>query len=350
MRDGIKVWKSGFEIELVAPPGLSRADLADETARRIGGAMRPVFYPQAEPSVVPGVPVFETLTRGFAVEDGAGRPVARYVDDFTLRADLKGDVPAAPGWYRVASDDARLSRLIALHSDPQAPLETVLEPARALFGGTVSVQLGGMRRLDDANGVPVAMAAPQPGERQRACEIITAPIELDRRGRLEELLAPARALGFMLPVEGAVHVHFDGARLCDARVLQRLLRIFETHRATLRKLCDTNPNCRRLGPDTPAVLDAVFAEDFAALDWPAARRRLLDGGPIKFCDFNISNLVKFAPGKHTLEIRILGPSLDADEIAHRADAFEAILEHACGSAPVGQLSPERLFGRQPVAG
>jgi hypothetical protein len=284
------------------------------------------------------VPVFETLTAGFAVAGAVGEPLASYVDDFTLRADLDQSVAAVPGWYRIASDDARLARLIARNSDPDAPLEHVLEPARALFGGTIRTQPGGMRRLDDANGVPVAMAAAQPGERERACEIVTAPIDADHAARLEALLAPARELGFLLPAEGAVHVHFDGAALCDARVLQRLMRLLEANRAALRAACDTNPHCRRLGPDSDGVHAAVFAQDFASLEWPAARTRLIEAAPTKFCDFNILNLAKPPRDKHTLEIRILGPSLDAGWIVARAALFEAILHHAVSRAPLDRLA------------
>jgi hypothetical protein len=331
-------WKTGFEVELLAPPGLTRADLAVEAARRAGGSVHRFFHPQAEPSAVPGVPVFETLTRGFAVADAAGARLAAYVDDFTLRADLDQSVAAAPGWYRIASDDARLARLIARNSDPGAPLERVLEPACALFGGAIRSQPGGMHRLDDANGVPVAMAAPQLGERERACEIITAPIGSDHEARLEALLAPARDLGFLLPAEGAVHVHFDGAALCDARVLQRLLRLLEANREALRAACDTNPRCRRLGPDSDAVLATVFSDDFASLAWPAARARLIEAAPTKFCDFNILNLARPPRDKHTLEIRILGPSLDAGWIVSRAAMFEAILRHALDHAPLDRLA------------
>lgn len=340
-------WKIGVEVELVAPAGLSRADLARETAGRLAGVARRIFHPQAEPGAAPGVPVFETLTHGFAVSDDRGFQVARFVDDFTLRDDLDPAAPAKPGWFRIATDDARIARLMTRHCDPDAPLETVLEPACALFGGRIDTGEGGMRRLDDPHGAPVALAAPQTGERERACEIITAPLDDDHLHRLDTLLAPARALGFLAPREGAVHLHFDAAPLCDARILQRLLRVLEEHRAALRAVCGANPRCRRLGPDTAEVLETAFAEGFAGLSWPDAVRALKRAEPTKYCDFNIRNLVNAPPGKHTLEIRILGPGLDAALIVERAALFEALLRLAAGDAPLAGAA-RLIEGRTPT--
>jgi len=329
-------WKTSFEIELVAPVGMSRADLACETALRLGGTVHRIFYPQAEPSLVPGVPVFETITQGFAVRDRIGNILARFVDDFTLRDDLDSEAPASDGWYRIGTDDIRLARLIARHSDPDAPLGTVLDPARQLFDGTISVQDGGMRRLDDSGGKPVALAAPLAGQRERACEIIAAPIEIGHVARLEALLFPAQELGFAAPREGAVHVHFDAGPLCDARILQRLMLLLETHRDDLRAACKTNPACRRLGPDTAEVLDVATADGFAELPWSEAAARLRAAKPTKFCDFNIRNLVQRPPDKHTVEMRILGPGLDAGEIVARARLFETLFRFAASRAPLAE--------------
>ena len=59
------IWKTGFEIELLAPRGKTRADLAHALAEKHGGAVKRVFYPQSEPSLAPGVQVFENLILGF---------------------------------------------------------------------------------------------------------------------------------------------------------------------------------------------------------------------------------------------------------------------------------------------
>jgi hypothetical protein len=266
-------WTIGVEIELLAPPGGSRRDLAERVAGRHGGRVARIFHPQAEPSPVPGVPVFETLTLGFAVTDAAGAPVARFVDDLTLRNDLAATAPPKPGWYRIATDDARFARLLARHCSPAAPLETVLDGALPLFGGTVERKEGGIRRLSDPDGATIALAAPLPGERERPCEIITPPIAEDLGRALEALLAPARDLGFGLPDEGAVHLHFDGKALQDATTLQALLRILAEQGPELRRICQTNPRCRRLGPYGQELLKAPRPDGLPGRRESAARRR-----------------------------------------------------------------------------
>lgn len=330
-------WKCGFEIELLAPAGLTRADLAAAYAASIGSTSRRLFYPQAEPRVGSEGAAFETLTLGYAVPATGLGGGARFVDDLTIRADLDRNAPAVPGWYRIAVDDIRLARLLDRRCDPAASLADVLLPAAAIFGGTTDVNAAGMVRLADSAGATVAIAAPLRGGRERPCEIITDPIERDHQATLERVLAPARALGFGVPVEGAVHVHFDGAPLCDARVLQRLVRLFETHRAALRNLSHTNPNCRRLGPYAASVLEVVFAGDFAALDWAAARERLLAAGLTKYCDFNLVNLISGDARKHTLEVRILGPSLDAAQITRQAATCERLLLLALSERPLDEF-------------
>lgn len=50
-------WRIGVEIELLAPRGLSRQDLAEAIARSSSGSVRRYFHPQSELSKVPGAPV-----------------------------------------------------------------------------------------------------------------------------------------------------------------------------------------------------------------------------------------------------------------------------------------------------
>ena len=85
--------RTGFEIELLAPPGGSRADLAEGLARGCGGTVRRFFHTDSEPSLVPGMDHFIHLTPGFAVVGPDGEERCRLVDDITIRFDLD---PAAP--------------------------------------------------------------------------------------------------------------------------------------------------------------------------------------------------------------------------------------------------------------
>lgn len=91
-------WRIGVEAELLAPRGRTRLELA-ETLAGTSGRVDTFFHLQSEPSLVPGMQVFETLTLGFRASDAAGRPVATVVDDLTLVARLDREASARPGWY-----------------------------------------------------------------------------------------------------------------------------------------------------------------------------------------------------------------------------------------------------------
>ena len=232
-------WKTGFEIELIAPKGGSRADLADALASAADGSTRRVFSPQSEVSEVPGMPVFENLTLAFDALDADGQLIARCADDLTIIEDLDRQAPPLAGWYRIVSDDIRFVRLMQARCDAEAACEDVLQPIAALFGSDLHINEDGMVRLSDAMGASVAIAAPLPSERERPCEIITPPIESHHQERLELLLSTAERLGFTVPAEAAVHIHFDAARLCDARALARLVTVFTYYDTPGKRFTDT---------------------------------------------------------------------------------------------------------------
>ena len=206
-------WRIGIEVELLAPPGKSRLDLANAIATlHNGSTVRRFFHPQSEPSKVPGTPIFHNLTLGYEILNDRQECIAQCVDDLTLQADLIRKSPPKPGWYRIIRDDERLLRLIGRQADANQPLQTVLEPIGALFGTQPNAGPGGMVGVNDESGASVAIAAPLPGERERPCELITAPLESNHQEHLESLLSLARSLGFTAPVEGATHIHFDATK------------------------------------------------------------------------------------------------------------------------------------------
>jgi hypothetical protein len=322
----------GFEIELIAPRGSSRRDLAQAMAGAVGGTVEDTFYPQAEPNPAADAKPFETLTLAFRVLDRGGQLLCTIADDLTLRDDLDKSAEPKPGWYRILCDDIRLERLIARHTAAADPIERVLQPLAPLFGGTVRKLQEGYYRLSDSEGTVICMAALQPGERERAAEIITSPLSRDHRASLDSLLAPARALGFLLPSEGAVHIHFDGAAFLSASRMQRLVTVFAERRQELRALCRPNPRCRRLGPWPPALIETVNAPGFAALPWKEAVKRMNATGIKKYCDFNIVNLLDERRNKLTFEVRILPPTLNAGDILGPAAVFEQILDEICATS------------------
>ncbi|MCP6760143.1 MAG: amidoligase family protein [Fischerella sp. CENA71] len=329
-------WKIGFEIELMAPLGLSRQDLAESIAQANDGLVHRVFHPQSELSQVPGTPLFHNLTLGFEVIDKQENWIARCVDDLTLVDDLDKTQQPKPGWYRIVSDDTRLLQLITCQTDPADPLNKVLKPIAHLFATDLEEGAGGMVRVTDSIGNPIAIAAPLPGERERPCELITPPIETNHFERLEALLFTARSLGFTVPLEGATHLHFDAVPLCSARVFANLVNLLWTHGANIKRLVGTNPNCRRLGTWDMELLALVNESDFCELAWSDAQARLVKLQLTKYCDFNLKNLIHSVPEKFTFEARIFPSWLYPQPIIEAAALMEAILRYV---ASVPKISP-----------
>lgn len=332
-------WTIGVELELLAPRGLSRRTLAEAIAEEQGGTVSLGFLHQEEPSKVPGMPLFNNLTLGFDVRRPDGALIARCVDDLTLQDDLDRHAPPKPGWFRIVSDDRRLLVLVTRHGRADQGIRGALEPVADLFGTTPRPGPGGMLRVCDPLGAPIAIGAPLPGERERPCELVTPPMAADHRATLERLLAPARRLGFSVAQEAATHVHFDRTPLCSASAVANLVALLHGWSGWLRRLVGTNPRCRRLGPPDPALLEATADATFRQLPWSLARERLAKLKLSKYRDVNLKNLVHDIPGKPTVEFRVLPGTMDTDEVLAGAALFEALLRRACEPRPVAPQAP-----------
>lgn len=330
-------WKIGVEIELMAPKGLTRRDLAIAIAKEQEGNVRSFFHPQSEPSKVPGTPLFQNLTLGFEIVNSQGELIAKCVDDLTLQDDLNKHHSPQPGWYRIVSDDARLLHLIIQQANPVSSLTQVMLPIAKLFGTEAEIGMGEMVRVVDKTGNAVAIAAPLPGERERPCELITAPIEFNHLERLESLLAIANEMEFSVPKEAATHLHFDAKALQSPLVLANLMRILWIHGDNLKQLMKTNPNCRRLGKWSKELYEIVQQPQFLSLSWEEAKTQLAEIEITKYCDFNIKNIIQQDSEKLTFEVRILPVSLQAQTIIEAAGLFEAILNWAITSAKSGTI-------------
>ncbi|BCY12938.1 hypothetical protein L3i22_080260 [Actinoplanes sp. L3-i22] len=321
--------RTGFEIELMAPAGVSRRTLAMDLAGRCGGSVRPVWHSDSEPSLVPGLGRFLHLTQGFEVRRPDGTLLCTLVDDITLLAGLDPATPPLPGWFRVLTDDSRLVRLLARHSDPGGTIDTALAPAAELWGTKVQ-QHGEFYRLNDAAETTIALAAPLGGERERPCEIVTPPLTTDHAARLEELLEPARALGFTVPYEAAVHLHVDGAPFRAPHALANLVRLFAYWREPLRAVLRTNPACRRLAPLPGPLVDAVQSIP----TYGDLRAAATAGELTKFFDVNLTQLLTDTPVRDTVEIRILPGAITAGPIVDQAALVELLLDRCLDPAPI----------------
>jgi hypothetical protein len=299
--------------------------------------------------------MFHNLTLGYRVVDSRGDWVASCVDDLTLQADLVREAPPQPNWYRVLSDDQRLLRLVELQTDPEQPLEEVLDPIAKLFGTTPTAGPQGMLRVNDLSGASVAIAAPLPGQRERPCELITAPMDRGHKGSLDRLLGLARDLGFTAPIEGATHLHFDATRLQSAAAMANLVGLLWNFGDALKKAVGTNPHCLRLGAWPKALLETVSQADFRSLRWPAAQSRLRAAKLTKYCDFNLLNCLHGSSDRCTIEVRILPVCLESGPLLEVATLFEAILRRALQSTPVlpaameSSLSLEALLSELPLS-
>jgi hypothetical protein len=317
----------GVEIELLAPIGSSRKAFCETLAKQVNGVMRPFFHIDTEPSKVKGKPVFFHLTQGFEVLSKQGESIVQCVDDITLQHDLDKSRPPIPGWYRILSDDLRLLRLIQKHSHADDPIEVVLNRVGSLFDAMPERSKGGVYRLADESGSSIALAAPLPGERERACELVTPPLTCDDTDALKRLLAVSSQMQFTLPEEGATHIHFDGQFFCNASILKKTINFLHAHRLILRHLLAANPHCSRLGDWSSDLLDVVNQTGFEAKSWEQVLETLKPLRLSKYCDFNIRNLIHAVPDKHTLEVRILPATQDANQILAAVDLFQRIFFH-----------------------
>lgn len=310
-----RAWtQAGFEVELVAPVGSSRLTLAKHLAAECGGTVHPVFHHDTEPSLVKGRPVFHHLSRGYEVVDRGGALQCRLVDDMTIQSDLDPSCGPEPDSYRVLSDEPRLLRLVEQLADPAADSGRVLEPVADVFGVQVDRLDGRKFRLDDNSGSTVAMVAPQGGQRERVCEVITPPLSANHHRRLEQLLAPARSLGFFVPVEAAVHVHLDAGPFRSAAALRKLVRVFSNDRDQLWKVVGTNAHCRRLGALPDELTAGVAEAGFDNKPWNEVAAWLRSLPLTKFSDCNLTSLGAIRPRLDTVEIRILPGSIAAEPI------------------------------------
>jgi len=331
-------WQIGVEIELIAPPGLSRETLAQKLCPT-GGKVELFFHVQSELSKVSGVPIFDNLTTGFAVLDSSQKLIAKCVDDITLQYNLQQNMTAKAGWYRIVSDDRRFLELIRQQCDPSAGIAEVLTPIAKLFNTQLQYGGGNMVKVVDLNGLPIAIATPLSGERERPCEIITPPFKNNYYTRLANLLNTAVELDFTIPDEGATHIHFDASALADTRVFCNLVNLFGTYGQVLRQLVGTNSNCRRLGKIPAPLWELVNNSAFGQLSWLEAKTQLKSLKLTKYGDFNFKNLVDDLSDKYTLEVRIFPVWLEAKSIIMAAELIEGILNLALNSQSVPYRTP-----------
>lgn len=316
--------KFGVEVELLAPSGSDRKVLAQAIAVKLKGLVEPFFHLDSEPSRVEGKPIFYHLTQAFEVVSLSGEMLVQCLDDITIQNGLDKSTKPKAGWYRILSDDIRLLRLTHRHANANGSIDQSLQGIAELFGVGVEVAEGGVYRVADETGASIALAAPLPGERERPCELVTAPLAANNIEPLRIYLETARELGFEIPSEGATHFHFDGGFFNNPAMLLKTARFLHQYRLVLRRMMNTNLNCRRIGDWPHEFLELIKTDELLSLDWEACRERIAETGITKYCDFNIRNLIFNAPKKHTLEVRMLPATLSTGTLLRMLRCFNAI--------------------------
>lgn len=245
-----------------------------------------------------------------------------------------------PRWHRIVTDDPRLLNLLAQVCDPTAPVEDVLDPVAALFGTEVTRARGSIYKVSDGDDASIAMAAPLPGERHRPAEIVTTPLEHDHRAALDRILRPVGELGFTVPIEAAVHLHFDAAPFRTPQAFANVVDLFSSWGEPLRALLGTNPACRRLGPP-PAALVELVGTLRELNSWEDVRSKVSAIELTKYCDVNLLHVIRAPAIKDTLEVRILPGTDDASQIMAQAALVEGLLQRCLAGLnlpmPVGSV-------------
>ncbi|MBL9039447.1 MAG: amidoligase family protein [Archangium sp.] len=307
----------GLEIELLAPVGGSRDDLAKAVATTFGGRLRFGWKYHGAGHLPDGRPDCQ-LSPATRVE-ARGRWVASFVDDPTIVDDLR---PGAGALRMARTDDVRLAAWLERHGWSSRPaLEARLRTTQRTFGGTFDED-----GLVDPWGLPLVRWHRQSVERARVCEVVLRPLApKEQRRVVTAVLSRAASLGFTVPAEAALHVHADAAPFRSTEALKHLvLEWSRTRKAWLARL-KPNPRCRKLGPYADDVV-RVAKEAAPSLPFETLAAAMVLAGLKREVDLNLLGLVDRFPKQPTVEVRCLPCSLDADATMARLELVESLLD------------------------
>lgn len=314
---------TGFELELLAPEGKTRFDLAlaiaDGDASRLRYGFKYYHLGDFDDRRRP----LCRLTPAYRVLDPDGATLLTVVDDPTIRAQLRPGLEPGPG-TSARTDDIRLAKWIEARCwSTGEGLMARLQALAEVFDGRWTD--GDPPALVDPYGYPLVRAAPEQVEALRVCEVVTRPLGRDERGPVvRTLLERARALGCIVPTEGAYHLHLDRAPwLSTGRLAALLLRAHEEVPRLKREL-GTGRGPTRLGPFPPAALQ-VAREASTQVPFGVFAAALVLAGVDKYCDLNVLGAVEEFPVHPTIEVRFLPATLDAQLLMSHVERIERFL-------------------------
>ena len=299
----------GLEVELLAPPGKTRFDLARALAKQAGGALRLAFKYHGQGTLPDGRPDCQLSPAAKVMV--RGKWFASVVDDPTIVDDLAPDAEST----RIArTDDVRIAAWI----ERNCPGE--FGPLKKTFAATEEED-----GFVDPWGLPLVRWHQVSSERERVCEVVLRPLnKKELAPTLRRVLKLARSLGFTVPAEAAIHAHFDAAPFRSTALLRKLVLSWTKERTRMLSWLEPNPRCRKLGPFPPDVVRvAQTATDDLPFETLAAG--LLLGGLHRAVDLNLLGLVERYPKQPTIELRCLPGSLDPEATLARLSFAESFL-------------------------
>lgn len=327
--------RTGFELELLAPAGSERRNLADALAAELGSGARVEYGLKYHSDAVHASrrPVCH-LTPAYRIRTSDGRVLATIVDDNTINKDLLTSAPERPDLFRFVVDDLRLAIWLERHSwTNEWTIDAILGQlcdtfdGKLLPAGVQPAQHPEHRVVIDPVGHALGVVALYGGERERVSEIVTAPLWThEREPILELLLGTAAQLGFVCPHEAALHLHMDRDPWMNTRSLRRLILGFSEARTKIIETLSPNPACTKLGPFSERVVGAAASVDEASTSFDAFRKMLRAAGATKYADINILGIINEPPLHPTLEVRCLPMSLDAARVESLTREVERLLD------------------------
>ena len=300
----------GLELELLAPPGKTRFDLARALAKQARGALRLSFKYHGQGVLPDGrpdchlTPAARVLVRG--------KWFASVVDDPTIVDDLSQTTE----FMRIArTDDVRLAAWI------ERSCPGHFRPLQKTFAATEEEE-----GFVDPWGQPLVRWHHVTAERARVCEVVLRPLgQKELAPTLRRVMKLATSLGFTVPAEAAVHAHFDAAPFRSTASLRRLVLAWSKDRALWVSRIKPNPRCRKLGPFPPDVV-RVAKEATDELPFETLAAGLLLAGLHRAVDLNLLGLVERFPKQPTIEVRCLPGSLDPEATLEAISHARAFLE------------------------
>ena len=249
--------KVGYELELLTPVGLTRKSIAEAFAKKYALKLKSNFHRESE--LWPGSQnktSYYCLTKCFELWN-SNHWSFRFVNDMTIQESLIVNTPESEDWYHILSDDIRLIDLILQNCNSDSKTSEILKPIADFYKTEVKSH-DNIYSVTGKKSKLICGAHSRMTDRNRICEIITAPIADDYQAQLAEIVELAKTTGCAVPVEGAFHIHFDGLAFANSKTLLKMIRYFYIWSDVLKSIIPPNPNCKRLGEYSQEIVDYAF--------------------------------------------------------------------------------------------